>query len=151
MGNQFFSNGCKLLLRILAAIVTCALLTSCVSSKLDTIDPEPVSPTSQLSLSEEEQRSERLRNAAIAEIHNKADEAPYNEEAPAYGVQRQGETSLLTPDEIVEKINRIKTASGQLPATAKEQDIQIKQRKMNALRRKGSSHYNSALKNIESD
>jgi hypothetical protein len=126
-------------------------LASCVSSTVKPTVSEPVSPSLQLSLSEDEQRSKKLREAAIAEIHAKAEAAPHNEQAPDNGYHRAGETSLLTPEEIAEKISRIKTASGQVLPTETEQDVATRQRKMNNLRRKGRNHYNSALRNIEAE
>ena len=78
----------------------------CVSSTLAPV--EPAAPTSVLSLSAEEQKTNQLRAEGIAEIRAKADAAPHNAQAPAYGVPRQGETSLLTPAEIRAKTSQMR-------------------------------------------
>ena len=141
-----FLHSSRFMVRKTGALLCCLFLASCMSSVT-----ESDSPTLQLSLSEDEQRSKRLREAAIAEIHAKAQAAPYNEQAPDNGYHRAGETTSLTPEEIAEKINRIKTASGQVLPTETEQEVAARQRRMNNLRRKGRNHYNSALRNIEAE
>ncbi len=150
MRIEFLHNKYKILQKS-GELLFCVFLASCVSSAVKPTVPEPVSPSLQLSLSEDEQRSKKLREAAIAEIHAKAEAAPHNEQAPDNGYHRAGETSLLTPQEIAEKISRIKASSEGVPPTETEQEIAARQRKMNALRRKGRTHYNTALRNIEAE
>ncbi len=122
-------------------------VSSCVSSTLAPV--EPVAPTSVLSLSEEAQKNNQLRSEGIAEIRAKAEAAPFNEEAPAYGLPRQGETSLLTPEEIKAKTSEMRVTTAKANTAIPDAEILASQRKINALRKKGSSHYDSALKKIE--
>ena len=122
-------------------------VSGCVSSTLTTV--EPAAPTSVLSLSAEEQKTNQLRSEGIAEIHAKADAVPHNAQAPAYGVPRKGETPLLTPEEIKAKTNQMKVTTAKANSAIPDAEILASQRKLNALRKKGNSHYNSALKKIE--
>ncbi len=122
-------------------------VTGCVSSTLETA--KPAAPTSVLSLSAEEQKNNQLRAEGIAEIRAKADAVPHNAQAPAYGVPRQGETSLLTPEEIKAKTNQMQVTTAKANSAIPDAEILASQRKMNALRKKGGSHYKSALKKIE--
>lgn|GEM_PF-5942861 len=146
-----FLHSNRFMVRKSGALLCCVFLASCMSSASKPPVTESDSPSLQLSLSEDEQRSKRLREAAIAEIHAKAQAAPYNEQAPDNGYHRAGETTSLTPQEIAEKIDRIKTASGQVLPTETEEEVAARQRRMNNLRRKGRNHYNSALRNIEAE
>ncbi|MCP4184512.1 MAG: hypothetical protein GY761_14555 [Hyphomicrobiales bacterium] len=150
MRIEFFQSKYRLLMKS-GGLLFCFFLASCVSSAVKPTVPEPVSPSLQFSLSEDEQRSKKLREAAIAEIHAKAEAAPHNEQAPDNGYHRAGETSPLTPQEIAEKTSKIKASSGGVPPAETEQEIAARQRKMNALRRKGRNHYNTALRNIETE
>ena len=122
-------------------------VSGCVSSTLAPV--EPAAPTSVLSLSAEEQKTNQLRAEGIAEIRAKADAAPHNAQAPAYGVPRQGETSLLTPAEIRAKTSQMRVTTAEANSAIPDAEIMASQRKLNALRKKGSSHYDSALKKIE--
>ena len=150
MRFDFFQHKANSLQRY-TGIVICLFLAACVSSKVEPDIPESVLPSSQLSLSEDEMRTKKLREAAIEDIHAKAQAVPYNEEAPDNGYLRAGETSLLTPEQIAEKIKKIKSTSEQIPPTETAQDVEARQRRIDALRRKGRNHYNTALKNIEAE
>ena len=129
-------------------------VSGCVSSTLETTKaaaPQPVStmaPTSILSLSQEERKTDQLRAEGIAEIHAKADAAPVNAEAPAYGLPRQGETTLLTPQEIAAKTASLNQTNAKANAQIPDAELLAHQRKMKALRNKGRTHYRTALKKI---
>lgn len=158
MTNSSFSHAAiakrtpagKLLpVRAMVTFMLCALLSSCVSSTLDTGNTAPAKPTSVLALSEEEQLAELRRADGIAQIRAKADAAPVNEEEPAYGLPRKGETELLSDAEIAEKTSAVNAASAQADEQIPDSELLAHQKKMNALRKKGSSHYKSALTKIE--
>ena len=135
---------------LLAVVFSLALAQSaCVSSKLSNIEPEPAAPTSQLALTPEALRAEQLRRDGVAEIHAKAAKVPDNEEPPAYGLPRNRAAPLLTPQEVATKTREIEAMSDQTDAQIKNEDFQENQRKMRELRKKGSTHYQKAIKKIE--
>ncbi len=102
-------------------------------------------------LTEEEQRAEQLRIDGVAEIHAKAEAAPQNEEAPDYGVRRQGETTLLTPEEIAAKTAAIKANAGPVEEPDSETELIARKRRIDELLRKGRTHYQSAINKIEKE
>ena len=132
-------------------VAICALLSSCVSSTLTPSDPEPVALASQPALSEEELQAERARVDAIAQIHDKANAVPYSEEAPEYGVRRQGETALLTPEEIAAKTAMAQAVSSADEEPDSEEDLAARQRRIELLLIKGRTHHQSAVNRIEKE
>jgi len=145
-----YITNCRSTLWPISAVVLAGLLVSaCVSSTLEPSNPEHTGLTSELALSEDERANLQLRNEGIAEIRAKARAAPVNEAAPAYGLPRESATTLLSPQEIVEKTDQMNANSAQVQTQLPDEELLERKRKMEELRRKGVTHYQSTLKQIE--
>ena len=137
-------------IRILTAVgISGLIFTSCVSSTLKTKQPIANTQLSQFSQSEDEMLSQWLREQAIAEIHAKADLVPEVKEAPDYGTTRKGAAKLLTPAEIIAKTKKIRAISNQSQYQTSDAELLEKQKKIKELQRKGSKHYEIAMKKLE--
>ena len=137
----------------LPMLLSCVLLTSCVSSTLQNNTPVSAAPatsqSTEIALSEEQRQSHDARLRAIEDIHAKAAATPKNEEAPAYGVPRAGEVAAMTPAQIKQKTQSLETTSANAQQKIPESDVAAKQRAIAELRRKGSTHYQNAKAKIK--
>lgn len=133
------------------AIAACVVMSSCVSSTLQTSTPKPVPATSELALNVEERQIQDLRAQAISQIHAKADAYVISEEAPAYGEPREGETVLLTPAQVEAKTNALNNLSNKSQTLVPDAKIDAKKRQIAEMQRKGNTHYNDALAKIRND
>lgn len=137
----------------LALLISCAILTSCVSSTLQTKPQtntiKPATQSTEMALSEEQRQSHDARLRAIEDIHAKAVAMPKNDEAPAYGVPREGEVAALTPAQIQQKTQALETTSANAQQKIPESEVAAKQRAIAELRRKGNTHYQNAKTKIK--